>query len=45
MAAEFRIPAKPDDILEEDCEFDVKVCRFTDVGSLSQGDIDDFVEG
>ena len=45
MSIIFCIPAKPEDLLDEDCELEIKVLRCTEIGSLSQATTDDFVEG
>lgn len=45
MAAEFSIPANPEDLADEDCVLDVKVCRLTEIESLAAGAIEEFAEG
>lgn len=45
MAAEFSIPAKPEDLADEDCVLDVKISRLTAVESLAADAVEEFAEG
>lgn len=44
MAAEFSIPAKPEDLADEDCVLEVKICRLTALESLAAA-VEGFAEG
>lgn len=45
MAAEFVIPAKPEDLVDEDCVLELKVCRLTAMESLAASAVETFAEG
>ncbi|CAL8472231.1 g11773 [Coccomyxa elongata] len=45
MAAEFSIPAKPEDLADEDCVLEVKICRLTALENLAASAVEGFAEG
>lgn len=45
MAAEFVIPAKPEDLADEDCVLEFKICRLTALESLAASAVENFAEG